>query len=250
MMSLWGVRLALCAVAVAVIAIAAFRLEIMAFRLPLLAVAAAVLMALVALVFSAIGIFNDSVSKLPSVSLAVRSVALLGAFAIAIPGLLALRSGVSSPPIHDVSTAPDEPPVYEFVMSDRQPSDNSLELDAAVIAQQREAYPALSTLSLNMPLEQAYGHLRAAMEQQGWKILGERMPAEKTLNTGEKLVEAQIEAVAETRIFGFKDDVAVRLRASGAQTHVDMRSVSRVGISDLGANARRISSFFDGLKTP
>jgi len=59
--------------------------------------------------------------------------------------------------------------------------------------------------------------------------------------------EATIEARAATPIFGFLDDVVVRLRATEEGTQVDMRSASRTGEHDLGHNARRIGSFFSAL---
>jgi len=52
--------------------------------------------------------------------------------------------------------------------------------------------------------------------------------------------DGRIEAVAESFWFGFKDDVIVRVRPDGAGSRVDLRSISRVGVSDLGANAKRI----------
>lgn len=64
---------------------------------------------------------------------------------------------------------------------------------------------------------------------------------------GPPLDEAWIEARASTLIFGFQDDVAVRLRSGPDGTEVDMRSASRFGEHDLGANARRISRFFSAL---
>lgn len=257
-MSLWGVRLAFCAISLAVLAIAAFRFEVLEFRIPLLAVATAVLMALVATLFLAIGLFNDVAAKSSSVSGVLRGTAILCALALAVPGVMALRSGMSSPPIHDITTNPDDPPLYEFVMTDRRASDNSLDLDAAVIAQQRTAYPQLTSITLAVPLAEAYGQIREHVLAQGWHIVGERTPlASETLapdrdtaRAGDDMTastEAQIEAVAQTRIFGFRDDVAIRLRNTDAGTQIDMRSASRVGLSDLGANAQRISAFLAGL---
>lgn len=245
MMSIWGVRLAFCAVIIAAIAIGLFRVDMIGFRVPLLAVAASVLIAVIALLFSGIGIFNDVVSKTASVSPVLRGLAIIGALLLAVPGISALRSGMSSPPIHDVSTDPDDPPLFEFVMADRRASDNSLELDAAVIAQQREAYPELSSVRLPLPIDQAAEKIRAGIVAQGWNILGDR-------NLGaDAASEVQIEAVARTRIFGFRDDLAFRLRSLGeAETLLDIRSASRVGISDLGANARRVTGFIDTLTLP
>ena len=59
--------------------------------------------------------------------------------------------------------------------------------------------------------------------------------------------EATIEARAETPIFGFLDNVALRLRVTDEGTQVDMRSASGRGQHDLGHNARRIVSFLAAL---
>lgn len=58
----------------------------------------------------------------------------------------------------------------------------------------------------------------------------------------------RFEAVDETALFGFKDDIVVRVRATGQGSVMDVRSVSRVGESDLGANAKRIQAFVDAFK--
>ncbi len=59
--------------------------------------------------------------------------------------------------------------------------------------------------------------------------------------------EATLEALAPTPVFGFLDDVVVRVRLAPDGTQVDMRSASRIGEHDLGQNARRISGFFADL---
>ena len=46
---------------------------------------------------------------------------------------------------------------------------------------------------------------------------------------------------------GFRDDVVIRVSAAGAGTRVDMRSASRYGLSDFGANAARIRSLLDDI---
>jgi len=58
----------------------------------------------------------------------------------------------------------------------------------------------------------------------------------------------RIDAIASTFWFGFKDDVVIRLRPQEAVTRIDMRSKSRVGVGDLGANARRIRLFVSALR--
>lgn len=57
-----------------------------------------------------------------------------------------------------------------------------------------------------------------------------------------------IEGVAVTALLRFKDDWVIRVRGSGTETVVDMRSKSRLGKGDLGANAARIKEFFAKVK--
>jgi len=59
-----------------------------------------------------------------------------------------------------------------------------------------------------------------------------------------------VEATATTLFFRFKDDVVVRVRPDPARpggSVVDMRSISRVGGSDVGVNAARIRAFLADL---
>ena len=60
--------------------------------------------------------------------------------------------------------------------------------------------------------------------------------------------EGRIEATARTFWFGFKDDVVVRVTPSGDGSRIDVRSVSRVGKSDVGANAKRIRTYLERLQ--
>jgi uncharacterized protein (DUF1499 family) len=56
---------------------------------------------------------------------------------------------------------------------------------------------------------------------------------------------------AHTFLFRFVDDVVVRLRRvpEGEDVLADVRSRSRVGRGDLGANARRIRDYLADLQT-
>jgi uncharacterized protein (DUF1499 family) len=101
---------------------------------------------------------------------------------------------------------------------------------------QRAAYPDIVPLDLQEPPAAAYARALAAAGAMGWEVTS-RDPA-----------AARFEAVATTGWFGFKDDILVRVSARGAGSRVDMRSKSRVGRGDAGANARRIRTFFERLK--
>ena len=86
------------------------------------------------------------------------------------------------------------------------------------------------------------GERRAAwwLWLRGWRILDQRRP-DDTDETG------RIEAVAMTPIFGFRQDVVIRIEPNGEGTLVDMRSTARNGAHDLGADAARIRDFFIDL---
>ncbi|QYI99922.1 DUF1499 domain-containing protein [Thalassovita mediterranea] len=79
-------------------------------------------------------------------------------------------------------------------------------------------------------------------ESRGWDIFSRP-------ETGQDVERTTLEATETSTWFGFKDDVAIRIRAVEGATRVDMRSISRVGLSDLGMNARRVSTFMDELES-
>lgn len=134
----------------------------------------------------------------------------LGVAAAAVPLELQRRArGV--PPINDISTAGDTAP--------------------AMAEQQRRAYPDVRPLMVPVPPDEAFAKARSAALDMGWEIVSADPAA------------GRIEAVATTRWFGFKDDVTVRVSREGAASRIDVRSRSRVGRGDAGANADRIRRY-------
>lgn len=148
------------------------------------------------------------------------------------------RQAQRLPVIHDISTDLENPPAFAAVVPLREGSPNGLERDAAVMLQQREGYPDLAPLTLPEPSTQVLARARDTAERLGWTIV----------NVDER--GGIIEATDTTRWFGFTDDVAVRITPWGTGTRVDVRSVSRVGRSDVGTNARRIRTFLAALQEP
>ena len=147
------------------------------------------------------------------------------------------QSAQRAPRIHDVSTDLENPPVFQAVVPLRADAPNSLERPAMLAQQQREGYPDLAPVTLPMPAAQAFDRALAAAQDAGWRIV-----------TADR-ASGRIEATDTTRWFGFEDDVVVRLTPWGSGTRVDVRSVSRVGVSDVGTNARRIRAYLDELQT-
>ena len=147
------------------------------------------------------------------------------------------RAARSVPPIHDISTDLERPPTFEAVVPLRADAPNTLERPPALAEQQRQGYPDLAPITLSMPFDQAFDRALAAAQEAGWRIV--------TADKG----PGHIEATDTTRWFGFQDDIVVRLAPWGAGTRVDVRSVSRVGRSDTGTNARRIRRYLDRLRS-
>ena len=100
----------------------------------------------------------------------------------------------------------------------------------------KKAYPDLAPEILDALPDAVFKHALAAARTLGWNIVS-AVPG-----------EGRLEATDTTFWFGFKDDVVVRVVAEGTRSRVDVRSVSRVGRSDVGANARRIRAFLKELR--
>jgi len=146
------------------------------------------------------------------------------------------RAARSVPPIHDVTTDLENPPTFEAVVPLRADAPNTLERSPALAEQQRQGYPNLAPITLSVSSDQAFDGALAAAQEAGWRIV--------TADKG----SGRIEATDTTRWFGFLDDIVVRLTPWGTGTRVDVRSVSRVGRSDVGTNARRIRRYLDALQ--
>lgn len=146
------------------------------------------------------------------------------------------RRARNAPPIYDISTDLDNPPVFDAVVPLRADAVAGLDRAPLTAAQQREAYPDLAPSVLPMPLDQAFTRALGAAQEAGWQIV--------TADQG----TGRIEATDTTTWFGFTDDIVVRLTPWGAGTRVDVRSVSRDRERDMGTNARRIRSYLAALQ--
>ncbi len=158
----------------------------------------------------------------------------IGLVAASLP-LLQLRTAKSVPPIHDITTDPTDPPVFEAVLPLRAGAANSTDYGADIAAQQHAAYPDIVPIRMDVAPAQAFTRALDAARAMGWSIVAAD-PARGIL-----------EATDQTLWFGFKDDIAVRVRADGSGSVVDVRSLSRVGRSDVGTNARRIRAYRERL---
>lgn len=147
-----------------------------------------------------------------------------------------LQTVRSLPFIHDITTDTVNPPQFVEVLPLRADAPNPAEYSGEeVAAQQREAYPDIQPVQLTIPPVQAFELALESARRQGWEIVAEA-PG-----------EGRIEATATTFWFGFKDDVVIRITAVNGGSRLDVRSKSRVGRSDAGANASRIRAYLSDL---
>lgn len=170
----------------------------------------------------------------------------LGVVSAAVIGMMAItsvavpyywkRTAERLPRIHDISTDLDNPPRFVAILPLRQGADNPVEYGGAeVAAKQRSAYPDLKSKVVDIPAGLAFAKALDAAHRLGWEIVATEP------------VAGRIEATDTTFWFGFKDDIVIRVSPEGSHARVDIRSLSRVGVSDVGTNARRIRNFLRTL---
>lgn len=154
---------------------------------------------------------------------------------LVLPGTLLFLSVLATqgdyPAIHDITTDLNDPPVFTHAPDLRGPDSNSLAVKPDTLGVQREAYPDLASLRSERTVSNAYRHALEVAARLGWDIVWQSPES------------GYIEAVETTAIMAFKDDIAIRIRSTTEGSVIDLRSVSRVGVGDLGANAQRIRAF-------
>ncbi|WP_226647668.1 DUF1499 domain-containing protein [Microbulbifer variabilis] len=165
--------------------------------------------------------------------------ALLGLLPVAVPLITVGKDNFNAPKIHDITTDTRDPPKYQAILALRKPSDNSAEYGGEPVAKlQRETdvYSDVYPLHVNLPVARTTELAAAVARNLGWKIVSYEPQ------------KGHLEATDRTLLLGFTDDIVVRVRvAEDGDSRVDVRSSSRVGVSDLGANAERIREFIDEL---
>ena len=158
-----------------------------------------------------------------------------------------LVKALTVPAIHDISTDLADPPTFQTLQMRADNLDNVPGADDAkmrgMTPEQRwamvhqKAYGDVRSVRVNEPVASVVAKAERLAKARGWDV---------AISLPE---EGRLEATETSAFFQFKDDVVLRVRpsATGAGSIVDMRSVSRVGQSDLGMNAKRVRSFLADL---
>lgn len=185
--------------------------------------------AAVALVLAVLGL----VQTRPGAARRGLVIAALGLIVALLPVATALQweyASRTTPPINDISTDTADAPVFWDVPN---PSDYP---GAKTAALQRAAYPDLAPLRLAMPPEQAFAQALAVAKEKGWTVVAS-VPT-----------EGRLEATSSSLLYGFTDEVIVRVKAADGGALVDVRSRSRLGRIDRGVNAKRIRNYLSTLQ--
>ena len=146
-------------------------------------------------------------------------------------------AGGNVPRINDITTNPDDPPQFEYAKRDPATRDRDYAYPPGFAAQQRAGYPDLAPIALPVPPDEAYERAQAAAHALGFDVV-----------LSDK-ARGVIEARATSSLFHFVDDVAIRIRPGpNGGSVVDIRSKSRGGKGDIGANAKRIRAIAAELR--
>jgi uncharacterized protein (DUF1499 family) len=161
---------------------------------------------------------------------------LMGAVAFFLPWNMRRQAG-GYPPIHDITTDTGNPPAFVAIAPLRADAPNPVAYagDSAAAAQ-REAYPDVQPLMMAMPVDSAFTLALRAAREMGWELVDQNRR------------DGRIEATATTPWMGFKDDVVIRVSSASGISRVDVRSKSRVGRGDVGANAKRVRAYLAKLR--
>lgn len=152
---------------------------------------------------------------------------------------ISMRDAASKvPAIHDITTDTANPPAFVAIAPLRASVPNGVDYKADVnAAKQQEAYPDIQTLVMaDVAPADLFARAEKAARAMNWEIVAA------------EAAEGRIEATDTTAWWGFKDDVVIRIAAEGTGSRLDVRSMSRVGVSDIGKNAARIRAFLAKVK--
>jgi len=175
--------------------------------------------------------------KCPQNALTISVIGLLISVTVIGIAMKWLYTAKSVPAIHDITTDTENPPKFDLILNLRKDALNSSEYGGPEISSQQEkAYPDIKPALFEVTPESAYKLCLKTAEEMGWDIISAK--ADKGF----------IEATDRTFWFGFKDDIVIRVTPADKSSRIDLRSVSRVGRSDVGTNAKRIRKFLKKIE--
>jgi len=239
-LAVWARRLALFSLAATLIAIVIVRSGSLDIVPALSTLAGALVLAVVAilLAFAAgVTIWREGTGGVGEAATGL----IVSAALIAYPVYLGVKA-YRLPAIYDVTTDPIDPPRFEAIARLRPRDANPVNYAGLYAAeQQREAYADIEPDVTDATPQEAYDAALKVISKRKWRVVDARPPQAVPPRDG------LIEAIARTPILGFRDEVVVRVRPTLEGARIDVRSASRYGRHDLGANAARVRSLMDDI---
>lgn len=240
--ALWSRSVAIFAATVAVMSVALARVHLLEPASALASLGAAVALALVALLLvGAAGVVIWRTGR-RGVGSAVGG-AVIALLTLAYPAYLAVEA-LRLPVLSDISTDVADPPYFSLsraayeARKGFQPQGIPPEAREA----QRPAYPDVEPIVVDLDADEAFALVLKTARAVGWKTVDARPPGGRT-------GEGHADFLDRTLIMGFDEDITVRLKPLPGQTRIDLRSASRYGRHDYGANAARIMAFAEELQS-
>lgn len=161
----------------------------------------------------------------------------LAASLLAYPAYLVQKT-MRLPQLPDLSTDLTDPPNFSLSRAALAARGGRTPPSVALVQRkaQLKSYPQIQPILLDLDAPDAYGAALKAVTASGWKIVEQSPP-------GGRSGLGHIDAIASSFILGFPSDITVRLRPLAGQTRIDIRTVSRFGPYDFGANPHNIANF-------
>ena len=154
-------------------------------------------------------------------------------FIVAVPMAL---NGLRYPVLNDVTTDPENPPAFEAAAQARPNQNRDMSYPESFGPIIRKAYPDVRPLVVDESPNDLFRRVeKFAKNQPGWEMT-DRDPKNRTM-----------ECEVTSSVFRFVDDLVIRVSNQDTRTRLDLRSKSRDGLGDLGANAKRIERFLRQL---
>ncbi len=233
----WSGRLALFALAVAGLSVVVVRSDLLEVGPALAAFAAALALAGLAVLLAFAAFVRIWQHGHAGFGRALGGF-VLGCALLVYPAYLGYRA-ISLPALTDITSDAADPPPFVALAGQRPPNRRAYPGPAAA-ARQKTAYPDLVPLEEDIAPQEAYRIVLGLVIRRKWQVVDAHPP-------GGARRDGTVEAIARSPIMGLRDDVVIRIRPAAGGTTIDMRSASRFGPHDFGANAARIRSLFDDI---
>ena len=238
-LAIWARRLALFSLAAALLSVVIVHSDLLEVRPALATFGAALVLAVVALLLAFAAFVVIWKEGLSGMGAALTAIGMASAL-LAYPSYLVYRAW-DLPWIYDITTDPIDPPRYDTLAKARSRDANpTIYAGLSAAERQMEAYPDIEPIETDLNARQSYEVALTVVNRRRWRVVEARPP-----DQGRR--EGRIEAVARTALMGFRDDVIVRVRPEGQGSRIDIRSSSRYGTFDFGANADRIRHLIDDI---